>query len=355
MASGGVGSEAQGLALSAVLRLAVVAALALGYGGQTATATAESQLAEAINSTATAKKSPVLVTITEDIVLSKALPLILGPVHIKGACPGRKCVVDGGGKFGIFQAYALPPRCAVTIENLSLINAKKGAVYSTCDLRVINVHFKRNNGQSALSLGLGAAFWHVEDCLFETNSASGSGGGIFVSSFGQGRIVRTTFKSNKAGEDGGAVRIFTHGNSAGYVFDRVIFDSNTAGKRGGAVFVSGTIDAPVKVLVSRSRFLNNVAAGGAGGALALTVGTDARICDTSVAGGGNRAKGDQGNDVALLNGNYHPLMLVYFCPAKPDNLSLYVTPALNPPIVRYNSQVCTLRNVQRQYYYSTSL
>ncbi|GBG68349.1 hypothetical protein CBR_g2893 [Chara braunii] len=344
MARQRLAAPAHGFAMLVAVQVAMVAALlALGYGSEMASArrvTAEQGLAAAINSTAKATR-PVVVTITEDIVLTGSLPLILGPIVIKGACGGRKCVIDGAGKYGIFQAYAAPPQCSVTIENLILRNAAEGAVYSKCDLKLTRVHFAKNKGSSAAAVGNGLAKWHIEDCLFEKNSASGAGGALYVSAAGRGRLVRTTFRSNRAGQDGGAVYIFGQVANA-YVLDRVTLDSNTAGKSGGGLFVVGTASGAPKVFVSGCKFTKNVAAGGPGGALALSYLLDARICHTSIAGGRNSAKDGQGNDLALLDGNYFPQMTVSFCPANPNSLSLFVTPVPRLPIVRQNCAVCAL-------------
>ncbi|GBG68358.1 hypothetical protein CBR_g2902 [Chara braunii] len=342
MARRGFAAPAQRFALLAAVQVALVL-LALGYGCQMASArrvTAEQRLAAAINSTAKATR-PVVVTITEDIVLTRSLPLILGPIVIKGGCGRRKCVVDGAGKYGIFQAYALPPLCSVTIENLILRNAAQGAVYSKCDLKLRRVDFTKNKGASAAAVGNGQASWHIEDCLFEKNSASGAGGALYVSAAGRGRVVRTTFRSNRAGQDGGAVYIY--GQMTGsYVFDRVTLDSNAAAKSGGGLFVVGTASGAPKVFVSGCKFSKNVATGGPGGALALSASVDARICHTSIVGGRNAAKGGKGNDVALLDGNYHPQMTVSFCPRKPSGLSLFVTRVPKLPVVSQNCWVCAL-------------
>ncbi|GBG68347.1 hypothetical protein CBR_g2891 [Chara braunii] len=159
----------------------------------------------------------------------------------------------------------------------------------------------------------------------------------------RGRLEKTTFKSNRAEGDGGAVYINGQpANTVGYVLDHVTFDSNTAGNAGGGMYVAGTSQAVVKVFVSRCKFTKNVATGGEGGALALSVLMDARICHTSIADGGNKANGGQGNNLALLDGNYNPQMTVSFCPAHLKSLSLHVTAVANPPTVRHHCEVCEL-------------
>ncbi|GBG68348.1 hypothetical protein CBR_g2892 [Chara braunii] len=322
------------LSLQLVLQVVLVAAVFLGYGCQTTSArhvTAEQRLAAAITSSRTARH-PVVLTITEDIVLTKPLPVILGSILIKGACGRRKCVVDGAGKYAIFRAYGSPAECSVTIEHLILRNAAESAYNGKCNVRLKGVVFKNNRDRvgGAVAVGLGAATWDIEDCLFEGNSAPGVGGALLVSAWGRGRVARTVFKSNRAGEEGGAVIVYAQPiNKAGYVFDQVTFDSNTAGKSGGGMFIAGSTQRAVTVVVSGCKFTKNVARGGYGGGLALGWLMDARICHTSMAGGGNKAKGGQGNDLALLDGNYSPQMTVTFCPAKPiqpNALSLFVTP-----------------------------
>ncbi|GBG68346.1 hypothetical protein CBR_g2890 [Chara braunii] len=327
--------------LHLAVQVVLAAAVLLGYGCQTASAhrvANEQQLAAAINGTA-----GVTVTITSDIVLTKELPTIPHSITIKGACGGRKCVIDGAGKYGIFRAYGSTPECSVTIENLLLRNAADMPAYmGKCNLKLKGVEFK-NNKAGGVVIGLGPATWHIHDCLFEGNSVSGVGGAFVVTSSGRGRLERTTFKSNRAEENGGAVYIDAQpANTVGYVLDHVTFDSNTAGKGGGGMYVGGTSQAVVTVFVSRCKFTKNVATGGAGGGLALRSLMDARICHTSIADGGNKANGGQGNDLALLDGNYNPQMTVSFCPAHPKSLSLHVTEVANPPTVRHHCEVCEL-------------
>ncbi|GBG43896.1 hypothetical protein CBR_g77465, partial [Chara braunii] len=324
------------------VQVVLAAAVLLGYGCQKASALSianEQQLAAAINGTA-----GVTATITADIVLTKALPTILHSITIKGGCGGRKCVIDGGGKFGIFAAYGAAPECSVTIKNLLLRNAADMPAYTgKCNLHLKGVEIK-NNVAGGVVVGLGASTWHIHGCLFEGNSATGVGGGFLVTSSGRGRLEKTTFKSNKATEDGGGVYIHAQpANTDGYVLDHVTFDSNTAGRSGGGMYVAGMSQAPAaKVFVSRCKFTKNVATGAEGGGLALSVLMDARICHTTIADGGNTANGGQGNDLALLDGNYDPQMSVSFCPEHPKSLSLHITNVTNPPIVRHHCVVCDL-------------
>ncbi|GBG88837.1 hypothetical protein CBR_g48449 [Chara braunii] len=339
MARRRLAAPAQRFALFAAVQVAVVL-LALGYGCQMASAghaTAEQRLASALNSTLTAK-GPIVVTITEDIVLTQALPYMSGShsIVIKGACGSRKCVVDGAGKYGIFSSYGRK----LTIKDLILRNAGEGAVSSKTDLRLTRVVLTGNRG-TAVTVANGWNVWHIGDCHFENNDGSA----LVLSTSGSGKVVGTTFRSNRAGGNGGAVLIDARADS--YVFDHVTLDSNTAGKSGGGIFIEG-LYAPyperMKVLISGCKFTKNVAKGGPGGALAVGSYLEARICRTSIAGGGNTAKGGKGNDVALVSSDFQKLpTAVSFCPKK--GLSLFVVPVpkipmVEHPIARENCAVC---------------
>ncbi|GBG88832.1 hypothetical protein CBR_g48444 [Chara braunii] len=339
MARRRLAGPAQRFALFAAVQVAVVL-LALGYGCQMVSAgrpAAEQRLASALSSTLTAK-GPIVVTITEDIVLTKALPYMEGnyAILIKGACGSRKCVVDGAGRYPIFSSYG--PK--LTIEDLIVRNSGELAIYSKTDLKLTRVVFTGNK-MGAVSVGTGGNAWDIEDCHFENNDGSA----LLLSTSGSGKVVRTTFRSNRAEGNGGAVVINAVAKS--YVFDRVTLDSNTAGKSGGGIFIEGSYPPypeRMKVLISGCKFTKNVAKGGPGGALAVGSYVEARICGTSIAGGGNTAKGGKGNDVAVVSSDFHRLpTAVSVCPKK--GLSLFVVPApkipmVQRPVVRENCAVC---------------
>ena len=123
------------------------------------------------------------------------------------------------------------------------------------------------------------------------NSATGDGGGLYVSSESSVSIVDSAFSQNRSGSDGGGV--FSTGEVN---LDRSLINSNHAaneGGRGGGVFNSGENGAPGTLSVLNSTLSGNVAALGGGiysASSALDDGPRVTLLHATVAG--NRSPSD---------------------------------------------------------------
>lgn len=164
-----------------------------------------------------------------------------------------------------------------------------------------------------------------EDCVFESNQA-GSGAGLFIQQDGEAVVRRCSFLSNKATDDGGAVRLNGQGlvpyatylemtdslvasntvdergaglSAFGPVrakFDGVCFRGNSAtvgmSRRGGAIFAEWGADLEFV----NTDFLENVADSGGGLFVNTATSVDLIVCVVE----SNTAVGDAGG--AMVNG-----------------------------------------------------
>ena len=77
----------------------------------------------------------------------------------------------------------------------------------------------------------------IEDCVFQSNTADGGGGAICLYNWSSPDIRRSRFVNNSSG-DGGAIYIWNDQYCYSYpLFEKLIFDNNTASNTGGTIYL----------------------------------------------------------------------------------------------------------------------
>ena len=210
-----------------------------------------------------------VITITEDITLTEALPPITGTITIEGG--GH--TISGAGQFRIFDVQ---DGGRLTIRQLTLINGNGGRLYGGAvrlgqgdtQLLVEDSTFRNNTARFGGAIGarrqsrFGAArearsqnSVTIRNSSFQNNSAE-SGGAITLAA-GESTVESSSFRQNLARFSGGAIQIYS---GAVAISNSTLF-SNVAGA-GGAVYVSGG-----DVALSHLTMLDNAASGPEGAGL----------------------------------------------------------------------------------------
>ncbi|GBG89973.1 hypothetical protein CBR_g50063 [Chara braunii] len=258
-----------------------------------------------------------LYELTADVTLTSSLPPLSKDFAVTGKCAGRRCVINGGGKFRGFVAQS----ASLSLSGLDLVGMKTvgkgvnafeydtsgGAVYVRDGvLTVKNCVFRRNKAKKAMGGGAIAMLdtrFLISDSELTGNSVDGSGGAIAAWSNSYGELRRTKLSGNKAGYYGGAANF----REAGAKITECEFSGNHAGKNGGALLLSeagGTV-------IASSRFERNSAPKGLGGALRVIANDDGPTVCASTTFTNNSAKDKTTSDTSVEGGE------TTFCPAPP--------------------------------------
>uniref|UniRef100_A0A7S2C0Q9 Uncharacterized protein n=1 Tax=Octactis speculum TaxID=3111310 RepID=A0A7S2C0Q9_9STRA len=178
----------------------------------------------------------------------------------------RRVVLDGQFKTGLF----LVSNSTVEFYNITFTNGYVGARYATehgsaiyaslaSSLTILTCSFESNT-----AAGYGGAIYissstiTTDSCSFLSNSAV-YGGAMYIVSSSTTSIKSSSFNKNSAGWDGGAVYISSSTTS----IESSSFEANSAGgSRGGAVFIIASFTASIE----SSSFKTN-SAGWTGGAV----------------------------------------------------------------------------------------
>ena len=187
-----------------------------------------------------------IITLTEDITLSEALPAINGTITIEG----NGHTISGDGRFRIFEVIGRK----LTINNLTLTQARTGGsggaiqVQNDAELVVNNSVFKNNFvrtvddiSETSYEPGYGGAIAtrffsgriSIHNSLFSFNWAEISGGAIYIDG-GSMDIKGSTFSSNSSQAFGGAIEV-TQGEVN---IENSTFHSNGS-TNGGGVSITG--------------------------------------------------------------------------------------------------------------------
>jgi CSLREA domain-containing protein len=213
----------------------------------------------------------------------------------------------------------------VTLQGCTTSGAGLAINSQNADLSLTNVTVKNFISNTGVN---GAAIAHSGGNLFMTNvtmqgnkiddgnaaTFNGNGGALAISNVELPNIVSiqtTTFDSNRADKNGGAVYI-NNDPSLGHsiTFTASIFNSNTAVGNstqdgGGAVWIQSGDDANDLILFTANLFSGNTATNGAGGAVLLALGSRVSYLNANVPSAGgffashfvnNTAGGPAGND-----------------------------------------------------------
>ncbi|GBG70673.1 hypothetical protein CBR_g7974 [Chara braunii] len=247
-----------------------------------------------------------------DIALKASLPAIDRALTLvgKGPKPSRPVVIDGSSKFA--------------------------GIVTEADIKLVNLEFRNFRSASGGALSASGANAVVDQCIFRNNRAtSGNGGALDFSDTGL-TIRRSQFVRNRASRQGGAIYTFTDdfgriedcvfdGNSAadggalafrqqiGIRVRKSTFRSNRARQQGGAIYFSRGLST-----VSDNKFIKNVA-GSFGGAFRF-FGDDQGVLTICRGNSysGNKAKPATSNNVYLLVVSGDPnFPNVFYCGALP--------------------------------------
>ena len=132
-------------------------------------------------------------------------------------------------------------------------------------------NFLTNNardGGAIYSGAKGSSNRNIHDCTFINNTATGSGGAIYVANNNQ-QILNCILDGNKANGDGGAVYVAADKN---FVAIKDSTFTNSRGDNGGAVYYGGTTSSSSSyyLKITNSTFLKNIAIHNGGAVLYIT-------------------------------------------------------------------------------------
>lgn len=151
-----------------------------------------------------------------------------------------------------------------------------GAIYSLGagnNVTITNSHFEGNSAQfsaGAILNQFGAGSLSISDSDFVSNRAGNFGGAVWHNSSAALSVTGSTFFGNSALDGGGAMAISIVGifSDNEYLIDKSTFESNAAGVNGGAIIVFNLFN---RGTISNSNFFQNDA-GEEGGAIKYEIG-----------------------------------------------------------------------------------
>lgn len=108
----------------------------------------------------------------------------------------------------------------------------------------------------------------IQDIRFFDGMSQDPGGNLFISAFGDHRLIRTGFFNGETDTAGGNVYITAPDGTLRV--ENSTFTEGTSGQQGGGL----AVDGPVSVIIVDSVFSNNFSNQGGGGGLAITRGSD---------------------------------------------------------------------------------
>ena len=197
-----------------------------------------------------------VITITEDITLSQALPPITGRITIEGG--GH--TISGAGRFRIFDVDS---GGRLTVKQLTLTDgnggrSSGGAIRTQRDaqLHVEDSSFRNNTARFGGAIGARhKTSVTIRDSVFEDNSAE-EGGAISLSA-SEAAVEHSRFRQNLATVSGGALQLYRGEIS---ISNSTVF--NNVAVTGGGIYVSGG-----DITLSHLTLLDNVATGAEGAGL----------------------------------------------------------------------------------------
>ena len=243
----------------------------------------------------------------EDLVLTGGYSSSAGGALYlyKGVVRARRCTFshnrasDHGGVVATYKAYIIVEDSLFELNEA--VEGSGGAmhVYSDSHATIHRTTFAKNKAGAS---GGGVSFAHnrpwkvdpsiVEDCLFDLNNASNTGGGMDVTTESTAVHASTTqFRHNFAGRSGGAV---SASNDATLTVADSIMANNAASATGGSA------SATAAMLTFDNVNVTDSVAGRAGGAVAIAgdtstgafSGTNFGNCTASTLGGAIAASGN---------------------------------------------------------------
>lgn len=170
----------------------------------------------------------------------------------------------------------------------------------------------------------------IEGCLFTSNVASKSGGAIRILGRSESvlKLIHSSFVSNRASLDGGA--IFTTGS---LISNQTNFTDNVAARKGGAVHIASIIGDKT-VSVANCYFINNNGDTGGGGLYVKSANTTVNVYDSHFAH----------NSVSKASGGVIQLV------GKSTNISL-----VDSTFERNTASSCAVVAIDDDYHHSVRL
>jgi len=169
-----------------------------------------------------------------------------------------------------------------------------GALYTryNTDLEIIHSNFENNTGYSgagALHIWDSPSSVTISDSTFTNNHSDESGGALYMNHLSSSfTMVNSVMTGNSAGDDGGAMAIRTDVGAVTTITDST-FDSNHADRNGGAIMVQSIFNGANAIIdINNSTISNNTAKNGAGlllfsnNGVAATI--DATVNNSTIAG-----------------------------------------------------------------------
>lgn len=241
-----------------------------------------------------------ILTLSADINLTTATTQINNPTAgVELTLDGAGRTIDGQGIPGV-RPFHIASSTKVTMQAITITggtvtgpgNNLGGGIYNLGNLTLINSHLTNNTALSGGAVNVsGAGALNIYSSVFYANTSVQDGGAVHIT--GNVLYIRDSlFRENHAGSSAGAIWAEAVNNWIGYT----TFLSNTAQENGGALSNLATLS------MANSTFSGNMAAkqGGAAEVLALATLIDSTISDNTAGFGGGIALVDNG----VLNLNH---------------------------------------------------
>lgn len=231
--------------------------------------------------------SSITFNVSGTITLASRLPVVTDSNFLLISGPAARITIDANGLAGShFQALSVQAGASVTLRNLTLTHAR-----ATSDGGAI----------------LNAGTLTIDNCIFQDNWTSATGGAIYNTDPGILTIDRSTFQDNQADGSGGAIH---NQSSVGAGITTLSIDHSTflhnqsTGSIGGAIHNETPLGEMYAIaVINRSLFRNNVA-GGYGGAIVQAGGSSTIVNSTftgNSAPAGSVVENATGWSVTMIN------------------------------------------------------
>ena len=182
----------------------------------------------------------------------------------------------------------VPRAGSLSVTDSTFSGHTKGGISAAGTVTVTNSIFSDNSDDNGAGISFGDGTMTVISCTFSGNTATSSGGGIYIWGVGGDTgvtVISSTFSANTAGSVGGGIVV----EESTLTVTNSTFSANSATSRGGAIYTHRWFGSPPLVNVVNSTFSGNSAP--TGGGIAHDAGTLTVVNSTF---SGNQATGAGG-------------------------------------------------------------